>query len=49
MEIIQTVCNRQNEFLFSFSYLDQAKSSQDIDITTKIIKENADIFPDGLL
>ena len=58
---IGEVCNRKQRYLFSFSHLDKeevlreivsldlAKASQDTDIPTKIIKDNADIFSDFLL
>ena len=55
------VCNRKQCSLFSFSHvdkkqilkeilnLDSTKTSQDTDIPTKSIKDNADIFSDFLL
>ena len=51
------VCNRKQCSLFSFSHVDKeeilsldlTKVSQDTDIPTKIIKDNADIFSDFLL
>ena len=58
---IGEVCNRKQCSLFSFSHvdkeeilkeilsLDSTKVSQDADIPTKLIKDNADIFLDFLL
>ena len=58
---IGEVCNRKQCSFFSFSHLDKAenlkeilgldspKVSQDTDIPTKIIKDDADIFSDFLL
>ena len=55
------VCNRKQCSLFSFSHvdkeeilkeilsLDSSKVSQDTDIPTKILKDNADIFSDFFL
>ena len=55
------VCNRKQYSLFSFSHvdkkqilkeslsLDSTKTSQDTDIPTKSVKDNADIFSDFLL
>ena len=54
---IGEVCNRKQCSLFSFSHeqilkgllsVDSAKASQDIDISTKVKKDNADIFSDFL-
>ena len=54
---IGVVCNRKQCSLFSFLHvnneeilsLESTKVSQDTDIPTKIIKDNADIFSDFLL
>ena len=58
---IGEVCNRKQCSLFSFSHVDKeqilkgllsvdsAKASQDTDISSKVIKDNADIFSDFLL